>query len=219
MATTDTAFTLTGLIQIDFPSGTVRLCDGGFVNFGADRFDAKDAVFGTIAAASEIEESITDFAPGGSITLSVSPDAPLSTILNPAIQNARVQMWLAEVSSDGFTILAGSADKLFDGFVDYTTWQPLDYKLSIFYATKAEHLLMRNKGNVLSSSFHKRVWPGELGCDNATDAEIEVAWGTASPTRGTAYSGGSTGGLGALMGGSGWVDGQSNYISAAGFST
>src|SRR3546814_9368912 len=45
----------------------------------------------------------------------------------------------------------------------------------------AERLFELNIGNSLNSAWHKSVWPGELGHDNATGLSIPVAWGVESP--------------------------------------
>ena len=39
-------------------------------------------------------------------------------------------------------------------------------------------------GNVLSGEFHRRVWPDERGCDNATGVETTFAWAVSAPPRG-----------------------------------
>lgn len=185
--------TVTGLLEMEFPGATVRLCDGGFVDFDGNRFTAKDATFGTVASAEGVEEEIADFAPGGLFSLTPSPDAALADFFGPSFQNSRVRMWMGEVDADDVTV--GDAELLFDGFVDTQNWRPKDGTLDFQFISRADKLFLRNEGNVLSSAFHQSIWAGEKGCDNCTDAPVAVAWGTKSPPRGTAtVSGGGGGG-------------------------
>jgi hypothetical protein len=41
-------------------------------------------------------------------------------------------------------------------------------------------LLERNIGNSLNSAFHKSIWPGETGHDNADGLGRQIAWGVES---------------------------------------
>lgn len=180
--------TLSAMMQVDFPAATVRLCDGGFVDYAGNRFFAKHAVFGTVAAVEVIEESIDDLAPGGSFTLAPSPDAALSAVFSPNNQNARVQMWLGEVGSDLLTVT--TAEKLFDGFIDYQRRDVVTGLIENVFVSTAERLFLRNEGNDLSPAFHKSIWPGETGNDFATDTPAVVAWGIENTTGGSTISGG-----------------------------
>ena len=60
-------------------------------------------------------------------------------------------------------------------------------------AARSIILLDKWAGNNLSAAFHARVWPGETGEDGRTGLGDQVAWGVASPPRGS-VSGGSGGG-------------------------
>ena len=57
-------------------------------------------------------------------------------------------------------------------------------------------LLLRNSGNSLSAAWHKSVWPGETGHDQATGLKTPVAWGVASPPGGVSGGGGGGGSFG-----------------------
>jgi len=61
-----------------------------------------------------------------------------------------------------------------------------------------ERLLLRNSGNSLSAAWHKSIWPGETGHDQATGLKTPVAWGVAAPPGGV--SGGGYGGGGGFGG-------------------
>lgn len=58
-----------GLCKIELPSATVRLTDGGFIQWGAETFTSKDAVFGTIASIEELSEGIEAEVPALEMTM------------------------------------------------------------------------------------------------------------------------------------------------------
>jgi hypothetical protein len=64
---------------------------------------------------------------------------------------------------------------------------------------ETEVLFFSDDGNGLSSEFHKSIYPGETGHDQATGLVIPITWGVA----GARGSGGSTGGGDFTPGGSG----------------
>src|SRR3546814_14440890 len=57
-------------------------------------------------------------------------------------------------------------------------------EVAVSVVSLAERLFELNIGNSLNSAWHKSVWPGELGHDNATGLSIPVAWGVESPRSG-----------------------------------
>lgn len=181
--------TLVGLIKLELPGRTVRLSDGGFCDFGGERYTARDDVLGAIGAVAPVVEGIGDLAPGGEIEFLPAPDADPGLLNSPTNQNSRLRGWLAEIGGDGKTVT--HAEPLFDGLVDVPTLKLARgaYSLALTFMSRAEKLFAINRGNTLSPRFHKSVWPGELGFDNCTDAQISVAWGTGAPTRGSGYAG------------------------------
>src|SRR3546814_15904051 len=54
-------------------------------------------------------------------------------------------------------------------------------EVAVSVVSLAERLFELNIGNSLNSAWHKSVWPGELGHDNATGLSIPVEWGVESP--------------------------------------
>jgi hypothetical protein len=66
----------------------------------------------------------------------------------------------------------------------------------MMFVSRLERLFSINEGNSLSPRFHKTVWPGELGEDNATGVGVAVAWGVEGAPRGSTYSGGGVPGWG-----------------------
>ncbi len=199
MALTDPAFTMVSLVKIEFPSRTVRLCDGGRAIFGGEEYLSSDDVFGVLAGAEEIADEMGDSAPGGGFSLMPSPDTPLSVLIDPAMQNCRVRFWQGELDADMQTVT--NADFLADKLIDVPTWSPDEWVLDLELMDRTEIFFLRSEGNVCSSSWHQSIRPGERGFDNCTDAPGQVAWGVESPPSGTAYRGGNGGGAGGGGGG------------------
>lgn len=186
--------TLVGLLKMELPGQTVRLCDGGFCDWQGERYTAEDPVWGAIAAIEPVEEGVGDLAPGGKLTFMPATDAPASSLSSRTFQNARLRGWLGEVGPDGKTVTA--ARPLFDGLIDTTTMRlgRGTRLVDVAFIARAERLFLVNQGNTLSPRFHKSVWPGERGFDNATGVPTSVAWGVEAPVPG-GVSGSSGGGF------------------------
>ena len=60
------------------------------------------------------------------------------------------------------------------------TIQRDDRAVVIDFVPSAERIFDANIGNSLNPRSHKRMYPGELGEDNATGLVVPVAWGTSS---------------------------------------
>jgi hypothetical protein len=194
VALTDDVITLAGLCEIDLPSGTIRLCDGAFVVWGGNTYVAEDPNFGTIESVDQVVETIGDEAPSGKLTMLPPSVASSITLFQPNAQGSAMRFWLAEVNPATGAVV-GTPENLFSGFVD---------TVEIEFMSEAERLFWTKEGNVLSSRFHKAVWPGELGLDFATNAQLAVPWGVSGPGRGTVGGGsftGATGGNGSAVGG------------------
>lgn len=202
MALDSPAYTLACFARFEMPGGDVRLCDGGVLSFGGDVYAASDPVWGSVAEIPPVEAMIGDMAPGGALALSPDPEAPISVLKNEAVNGARVQAWLGEV--DPATGLVADATRLGDWIVDFVKVRLGRGARTIVLEliTLAEWLFLANRGNVLSSRFHKSIWPGERGCDNCTDIEVSVPWGTEAAPSGKAGSGGTVPG----GGGRSWLD-------------
>lgn len=187
---------ITGLLKIEFPTRTVRLCDGGFFTFASEVYQSSDAVFGNIASLEPLSEGIGDEVPALELTLQPPGTTPAADLSQPSFQQARARFWIAEYNPDT-GLIVGTPDLAFDGQVDQTSIRVGrgERSLSISIVSTAERLFERNIGNSLSPNFHKLIWPGELGHDNATGLKVPVAWGVAAPVRaGGGFVGGGGGG-------------------------
>lgn len=190
---------ITGLLRIAFPTGTVRLCDGGFITWNGETYLSKDAVFGNIASLEALTEGVGDEVPALELTLQPPGTTPAADLSQPGFQQAAVRFWIAEYNPATGQVI-GTPDLAFVGQVDQTSIRVGrgQRSLSITIVSTAERLFERNIGNTLSPNFHKSIWgPGELGHDNAIGLKLPVAWGVEAPVRaGGGFGGGGSGGGG-----------------------
>lgn len=191
--------TLAGLVRIDLPEAELRLCDGAFVIWGADKYESAHPDFGTIGSMEPIEEGTGDEIPALRMTFLPRDSAAAAELSRPEWQGCRVRMWIAEVDIETFEVV-GEPDLMFDGQLD-STELVIDRgtrELEMDIVSAAERLFVINEGNTLSPRFHKSLYPDELGEDNATGVGVGVAWGTALPaqTYSTGFSYGGSGGGG-----------------------
>lgn len=190
------AVTLAGLVQISLPDSTRRFCDGAFVVWGADTFEAADNDFGVIGAMESVEEGTGDEIPALRMTFLPVSTAAAATLSKPEYQGATVRTWIAEVDIETNEVV-GTPSLEFDGQIDSTDLviDRGSRELEMDITSRAERLFVINEGNTLSPRFHKSLFPGETGEDNATGVGVGVAWGTALPaqTYGAGFAAGSGG--------------------------
>lgn len=206
------------LIKVVLPSETLRICDGGFIVWGAEpdglggtsaqTYNSEHADFGTLYTGDGLAEGEGDEAPAASITFLANSNAAVSTLVNPSNQWSEVSMWQSVV--DMTTGLVVGVEGLFFGVIDVTTLREGSEGrlLDIDLVSDTERFFMVNEGNRLSQENHQTRYPGEYGLNNMTGVEYDVAWGTESRPRGTGaqapgygYGSGSSGGY---SGGAGW---------------
>lgn len=172
---------LMGLCEIQLPSGNVFLCDGGFMEFGGQTYRATDQLLGMIGSIAAMGEGTGSEIPALQMVLLPPQDVSPGDLVQPGWQRSRARFWIGEFSPDTGTLLS-APDLVFDGQLDQTTLSAgAGRSLSVTVVSLAERLFERNTGNSLTSAWHKSIWPGELGHDNATGLAVQVAWGTASP--------------------------------------
>lgn len=189
--------TLAGLVEISLPDATLRFCDGAFVKWDADLFEAEDADFGVIGSMESVEEGTGDEIPALRMTFLPNSTAAAATLSQPEYQGCTMRSWIAEVDIDTNEVF-GTPSLEFDGQVDSTDLviDRGSRELEMDITARAERLFLINEGNTLSPRNHKRFFSGETGEDNATGVGVGVAWGTALPaqTYGTGFSSGTGGG-------------------------
>ena len=192
-------FGLTGLLKIELPSGDVLLTDGGVTEYAGDVYSAEDATLGALATVGTIAEGVGDEIPA--LDLGFAPPGPIAVtaLSNGAIQQSRVRLWLAEFDVDTGEV-TGTPELRFIGFVDQprVSFAFREFNATITAVPDLEAMFFKDTGNGLSPTFHKSLYPGETGHDNASGLSISVNWGTASPpTKRASFGGGGySGGFG-----------------------
>lgn len=191
---------LTGLLVMELPEQTVRLCDGGFITWGADTFLNEDETFGTVQSLDALSEGTGDQIPALGLTFIPASTAAAAELSQPGFQKSRVRFYIAEYTP-ATGLLVGTPELQFDGQIDQTklVFGKGTRTLDMDIVSSAERLFMRNDGNSLNPSWHKLIWPGELGHDEATGMTIAVAWGAEAPP--SVASGAPVGGYRGLFSG------------------
>jgi hypothetical protein len=193
---------LIAILKVELPGRSILLCDGGFVDHDGERYLSSDVDFGTVAGFEALEEGAGDSLPAGTITFYPPSIAAAATLSQPGYQGSRITMSIIE--QDPATGAVIDVDRMADWQSDRTILRRkkgMPRALEMLCVTRSQRLLARNEGNVLSSAFHQRQYPGERGFDNAHGMPTQVAWGVASPPRGVSFGGG--GGFGGGPGGGG----------------
>jgi len=198
MALNSPVLLLAGLVEMQLPARTVRLCDGGFVQWGANLFVSSDQAFGTIESIEAISEGVGDEAPGARLTLLPVSTASAADLFQSNAQGRPIKFWLAEVNRSTGAVV-GTPELLFWGMIDSMSVMvgKSTKRVEVEFVAASERLFLIREGNVLSPRFHQDAWPGELGFDHCSGNGIQVPWGVNGAPRGaTPYSGGTVAGGG-----------------------
>jgi len=190
MALNSTVLLLAGLVEMQLPSRTVRICDGGFLNWpGRGMFTANDAKFGTIESVEAISEGLGDEAPGARMTLLPRDTAEAADLFQSNAQGSPLFFWMAEVDRAS-GLMVGTPELLFHGMVDFMKLVvgKSTRKVEVEFIAAAERLFMVREGNVLTPRFHNDAWPGENGFNHCTGNGVQVPWGVNGPPRGSIYT-------------------------------
>jgi hypothetical protein len=205
------AVTVCGLLRIDLPGYTIRLCDGSAViAWGGDIYSGEDPRFGVIASIGQIDSGLGDAAPAVDIGFMPSSTMALADIANSNFQGARVRIWVA-VIDPATGMIIGAPEQVFFGLIDTVTYAPARGKRSVEFQCVSgfERLFANNEGQRLADSFHQNIWPGELGLSNVTGITVKDAWGTNGPPSSVVYSSGGSG----LGGGGGYRQFEPNNVN------
>ena len=184
---------LVGLCKIELNGGsTVLLCDGGFIEFDSETYRSSDALLGTIASIQAMGEGTGPEVPAMEMVLLPPEASTPGDLAQPGWQTSRARFWIGEYEPEP-GLLVGTPDLMFDGQLDQASLSVgATRELALTVVSLAERLFERNTGNSLTSAWHKGIWTGELGHDNATGLGVQVAWGAANPTNSNgAYTPGS----------------------------
>lgn len=188
-----TNIAITGLIKITLPDHTILLCDGGFFEYGGETYLSSDNIFGTISTVEGLSEGVGNEVPALRIGFSPPGTSEPGDLSKPGYQNARVIARIAEYDVDTGLITQILSTE-FIGILDQTTITRgrNTYDLDCVVVADGERLFQRNIGNSLNSGFHKSIFSGETGEDNATGLNRPIAWGVERPPSAAAtyYRGG-----------------------------
>jgi hypothetical protein len=170
------------LIKIELPTRTVRLCDGGVISWALEKFRGRDGVFGCVTGAESLSEGIGNEVPAFALTMSPEASATPAELNQPGFQKARVRFWIGEWAPATCAIV-GAPELLFDGQLDQVELRlnKDSRELESSVVSSAERLFSARRGNDCSATFHKSVWPGETGHDEATGLTVPRAWGVEAP--------------------------------------
>ena len=183
MTALDRTISLVRLLKWEAPGGTVRLCDGGFVDFAGERYESWHPVWGTLVEWPELEAVMDELSESASLSFYPNPAATVADWWRVDLPGGRVRLWEGELDADMLTVINATqqADMLVD---DAGRVQGPDgsNRLDMDLTGRGERLFLINEGNVCSDRFHQSVWTGELGFVNCTDVPDNFAWGVASTT-------------------------------------
>lgn len=182
--------THTGLLRIEMPEYTLRLCVGSAqLLYGGETYVGEDETFGVFASVSEIAEAVGDQAPNLQLTL-LPPDASAASQLSqPGMQRSSVYLWLAVVDILSGTVVP-DPDLLFAGTLDVVSLERRGGRreLDIQCVSVFEDLFQNEEGMRLSHAFHQSVWPGERGMENVTGTLLSKIWGPGDKPSGVTYT-------------------------------
>ena len=190
---------LTWLLRLDLPSGSVFLSDGGVTQWEGNTYRPEDDTIGGIGQLGSITEGMGSEMPELEIVFAPPSNAALTPLQAGAFQRVPVRLWLAEFNPSTGAVV-GTPDLRFAGKMDRVRQQFGLRQLSIVASCvpELEALFFSDDGNGLSAEFHKSIYPGETGHDQATGLVIPVSWGVENGNRGSGTSGGGRGSAGAF---------------------
>lgn len=183
---------LTWLLRLDLPSGGVFLSDGGVTTWGGNTYAPTHPVLGGFSQISEVTEGFGPELPEQEIIFAPPSNEALTPLQEGAFRRSAMRLWLAEYDTLTGAVV-GTPDLRFAGRMDRIRQQFAFQQLRIIVSVvpETEVLLFTDDGNGLSSEFHKAIYPGETGHDQATGLVVTVAWGVKGAGRG-GFSGSGT---------------------------
>lgn len=195
---------ITGLLKIELPDHTVLLTDGGVTEYNGDTYSASDSLLGSLASIDTISEGVGQEIPALELGFAPPSNVAVTALSSGAIQQSVVRLWVAEYDTVTGEVV-GTPELRFIGFVDQpqVSYSFGQFGVTITAVPQLEALFFKDTGNGLSSSFHKALYSGETGHDNATGLQISVAWGANSPPSG---NGSNSGGNNSRNGGGSGVN-------------
>lgn len=172
---------LTWLLRLDLPSGSAFMSDGGVTIWGGNTYTANHPVLGGIKQIGELTEGFGPELPEQELIIAPPSNAAVSPLQQGCWRRSAVRLWLAEFDEVTGAVV-GTPDLRFAGRMDRMrqtfAFQQLGIVLTCVPET--EVLLFSDDGNGLSAEFHKSLYAGETGHDQATGLVRTVTWGVES---------------------------------------
>ncbi len=171
----------TWLLRLDLPSGSVYLSDGGVTVYGGNTYTAEHPTIGSIAQIGEVSEGFGAELPEQEIVFVPPSNAALAPLQAGAFARSAMRLWVAEFDPSTGAVV-GTPDLRFAGRMDRVRQQFAFQQLQIVLSNvpETEVLLFSDDGNGLSAEFHKSLYSGETGHDQATGLVKTVTWGVES---------------------------------------
>ena len=191
---------VTWLLRLDLPSGSVFLSDGGVTVFGGNTYRPTHSTIGAIAQIGEVTEGFGPELPEQEIVFAPPSNAALAPLQTGCFRRSAMRLWVAEFNPSTGAVV-GTPDLRFAGRMDRVRQQFAFRQLQIVLSCvpETEVLLFSDVGNGLSAEFHKSLYAGETGHDQATGLVKTVTWGVESGNRGGGFGGGSGGTFGDIF--------------------
>jgi hypothetical protein len=176
---------LAGLLRIELPGHDARLSDGGAVTVAGETYRARDARLGVVDGLEALTEGVADEAPAALLRFLPPDDVAAATLNDPAQAGSRVRLWTVEVDAETGAPI-GAPEQEADWIVDFPalTIGIGERALELACVSGGDRLFQRDRGNSLAPNFHRSIFAGEAGLDNASGVETAVPWGAPSPARG-----------------------------------
>lgn len=175
-----------GAIEINFPSGDVRLLDGSaeMMLFG-HLFTGDHPVFGSLESIDEFSDGSGDEAPGMIVTLLPAADAAAADVAAEDMQDARVRLWIGAVNEATGEVIA-EPYLLSDALIDIPRLELEPDRRSVDYecVSGMEWFFEAEEGIRLAPAFWESVWPGEYGLRHVTGVQDNPYWGQNTPNPG-----------------------------------
>jgi hypothetical protein len=187
--------TIFGCVEILLPGYNLRLLDGaGQITFGGKTFYGHDATFGTLAACEQIDDGAGDEAPALQLTFHPASDAAAATLAAPTMQGSLATVWLGALDITTGLVVP-DPEIVFIGELDVPRLIAGEGKrsLELELVSASERFFADDEGARLSDTFHKYLFPGELGLAFTTGVEEQIYWGSEAPAGGVSYGGGGSG--------------------------
>lgn len=196
--------TLATLIEIEFTDRTVRLTDGGVVNWNGNSYVQEDSEVGILNGFSEFTETEGTESPRLEVSFEYKTNAALTRLANPTSQGTPVNVYGAAIDRNTGAII-GDPELLFSGVIDDADLRHAknNRMLTISLSTAWELLFDDNEGARWNNDFWVHNYgSGAQAFYAVTDVQRKMFWGYKGPSNGSGGGFGGTGG-GFIGGGGG----------------